>query len=298
MISFKQIQYALAVAKHLHFRKAADEASVSQSTLSTAIAEMEKQLGFEVFERDNKKVLVSQVGKLFLAKAKEIQMHMQEVEQLVQSQKGVLSFPMQMGIIPTICPYLLPRVLPALGEQYPEFELNITEDQSAPLIEKVRSGELDTAIIALPYPIEGLLTFEFWQEDLFWVSHCDDKCASGDSITSEELSNSNLMLLRDGHCLKDQALSAGKLSSRSTKSLDASNLTTLIQLVLGRMGSTLIPELALDQLVNIHPSLKIMQLSQTGPHRRLAFIVRPNYANLNNIEALMALFKSELSKSS
>ncbi len=294
MISLKQIRYALAVEKQLHFRRAAEECSISQSALSTALAEMEKQLGFAVFERDNKKVLVTPIGQQFLDKARDVQLQIDDLLKLSQTRAAVLSYPMSVGIIPTICPYLLPKVLPALAQSHPNFEFNVVEEQSAPLLDMVRSGEIDTAILALPYPTEGLLTFEFWQEDLYWISHGDDDLSDTDVITAKELENKKLMLLKDGHCLKDQALRACKMGSEKAQSLSATSLSTLIQLVIGKMGSTLIPAMALEQLVASSQTLNAKRLAEPGPHRRIAFVVRPNYANLNNIEALIDLFTIKL----
>ena len=294
MISLKQIRYALAVEKHLHFRKASESCAVSQSALSTALAEMERQLGFAVFERDNKKVLVTPIGQEFLGKAKSVQVQVDDLMKLSQSRDAVLTYPMSVGIIPTICPYLLPVVLPTLASEYPNFDFNVIEEQSSSLLEMVRSGEIDTAILALPYPIDGLLSFEFWQEDLYWISHGDDSIGSAEVVTAKELENKKLMLLKDGHCLKDQALSACRMGSEKAESLSATSLSTLIQLVIGKMGSTLIPEMALDQLVENNSKLKARRLAEPGPHRRIAFVVRPNYANLGSIEALIKIFKREL----
>ncbi len=267
---------------------------MSQSALSTALSEMERQLGFSVFERDNKKVLVTPIGQQFLDKARDVQVRVDDLMKLSQTQGAVLNYPMSVGIIPTICPYLLPKVLPALGEQYPNFEFNVIEEQSAPLLDMVRSGDIDTAILALPYPTDGLLTFEFWQEDLYWISHGDETIETNDVVTAKELENKKLMLLKDGHCLKDQALSACRMGSEKVQSLSATSLSTLIQLVIGKVGSTLIPAMALEQLVQASNNLQARRLAEPGPHRRIAFVVRPNYANVNNIEALMVLFKQQL----
>jgi len=296
MISLKQIRYAIALEKHLHFRKAAADCSISQSALSTALSEMEKLLGFSVFERDNKKVLITPVGADFLAKARNVQLQVEELMSLADIQRGVLSYSMKVGMIPTVCPYLLPKVLPELNAKYPQFELNVFEEQSASLLEKVRVGEIDTAILALPYPTEGLLTFEFWQEDLYWISHSDDVTSTSEIVTTQELERARLILLREGHCLKDHALSACQLGSDKAKSLNATSLTTLIQLVIGRFGSTLVPELALDALVKSDSNLSIKRLAEAGPHRRLAFVVRPNYTNLDDINALISLFRSQLER--
>lgn len=294
MISLKQIHYALAVQKTLHFKKAAEACSVSQSALSTALSEMEKQLGFPVFERDNKKVLVTPLGAQVLDIALNIKLRMDDLDKLAQAQKAPLSFPMSVGIIPTICPYLLPVVLPELLHRYPDFQLEVIEDQSHVLIDKVRSGEIDTAILALPFPHEGLLSFTFWEEDFYWVTHKDDKQANKKEIVTRDLAHTKLMLLKDGHCLKDHALAACKLPSDNRHSLNATSLNTLVQLIANKMGTTLMPEMALSQLVDPNPELVKLHLNEPGPHRQIAFIVRPNYTAINNIECLMTLFKQQL----
>ena len=294
MISLKQLTYALAVEKHLHFKRAAEACSVSQSALSTALNELEKQLGFQIFERDNKKVLVTPIGQQVLDKAQKITLQLDDLVKLADTQRSELSYPMSIGIIPTIAPFLLPIVLPTLTEHYPNLELKIVEEQSHELVDKVRRGEIDTAILALPYRCDGLLSFEFWQEDFYWITHSDEMKASCTEITANELEQSKLMLLQDGHCLKDHALSACNIPSDAQHSLSATSLNTLIQLVAGKFGSTLVPEMALEQLIEPNKSLSKARLAESGPHRTLAFVVRPNYAGVNNIELLMAHFKSAL----
>jgi len=295
MISLKQISYILAVEKTLHFKKAAELCSVSQSALSTAITEMEKQLGFQVFERDNKKVLITPVGVQCLKKAREIKLQMDDLNQLGMALKAPLSYPMSLGIIPTIGPYLLPSVLPSVRHQYPDFQMRIIEDQSHILVNKVKSGELDTAILALPFDIKGLLAFEFWEEDFYWITYSDDVLAQKKEIISDELKQSHLMLLEDGHCLKEHALAACKLSSSETDStLASTSLNMLIQMVAGRMGTTFIPAMALSQLLSGNSELKAVHLNEPGPHRKIAFITRANYPGVNNIELLMKLFRQQL----
>lgn len=292
MISLKQLVYALAVEDNLHFKKAADQCSVSQSALSTAITELEKQLGAQIFERDNKMVLVTAFGGQFLQRARAIKLQMDDLYNLAQAQHSPLSYPLSMGVIPTIGPYLLPKVLPSVRSRYPEFPLRIVEDQSHVLADQVRNGELDTAILALPYPLEGLLAFEFWQENFSWVTHASDAHAGQKEITSAELKEARLMLLKDGHCLKDHALAACRLQpSETDDSLSATSLYTLVQMVAGKMGSTLVPEMALKALLSDSTELKAVALSDSGPHRRIAFITRPNYIGVNNIELLRTLFR-------
>jgi LysR family hydrogen peroxide-inducible transcriptional activator len=294
MISLKQIHYALAVERHLHFKRAAEECNISQSALSTALSEMEKQLGFLVFERDNRKVLVTPLGRQVLERAQLIELQMEDLKKLVDSQREPLSTPLSLGVIPTIGPYLLPRVLPALQDQYPHLKLDLLEDQSAEVLDQLRRGALDAAIIALPYNCDGLLTFPFWQEDLLWIIHAEDENAGLQTASVEDLAKSHLMLLKDGHCLREHALSACKLENVSAHSFSATSLPTLIQLVAGRMGSTLVPEIALKQLVSGNAQLVKIPLEEPGPHRELAIAIRPNYPGMANMEALVQLFRQEL----
>ena len=294
MISLKQLRHALAVEKYLHFRKAAESCSVSQSALSTSLSTLEQQLGVVIFERDNKKVLVTPIGAEILQKAREIQLHVDDMEKLAESQSSVLSYPITVGIIPTICPYILPIVLPSLRAQYPDFNIKVIEETSSELVDKVRSGEIDTAILALPYPTEGLLNFEFWKEDFFWITHQDEMPHKKTEITAKDLSNANLMLLKDGHCLKDHALSACGFQGTNSHSLSATSLSTLIQLVIAKSGTTLIPEMALSQLIGADSPLSAIKLAEKGPHRSIAFIVRPNYVGTKNIETLMKVFTQSL----
>lgn len=297
MISLKQINYALAVEKTLHFKKASELCNVSQSALSTAISEMEKQLDIQVFERNNKKVLITAEGLLFLNKAKTIKRELDELYQLSQYGKAELSAPMTLGVIPTIGPYLLPKVLPEVRKQYPNFKLKIVEEQSHVLVDMVRNGELDCAVLALPYPVDGLMSFDFWQEDFYWVSHKDECPKQVTEITSNELELEKLMLLKDGHCLKDHALAACSLQSQIKESeFNSTSLHTLIQMVAGKLGTTLVPQMALDQLIHDDSELTAIHLNEPGPHRTISFIIRPNYVRVADIEVLQKIFSNELTK--
>jgi LysR family hydrogen peroxide-inducible transcriptional activator len=294
MISLRQIRYALAVEQTLHFKKAAEQCSISQSALSTALAEMEKQLGFQIFERDNKKVLVTPLGRQVLDKARLIKREMDDLMLLADTGSEVLSSPMAIGMIPTIAPYLLPTILPALETRYPNLELEVSEGQSLKLIEQVRNGDIDTAILALPFDIDGLLAFRFWRENFYWVTHVDDRLATARRIRAADIDSSELMLLAEGHCLKEHALAVCQLSGAATHNLGATSLATLVQLVAGKMGSTLVPEMAVESLVDSNPGLCKVPLAEAGPHREIALIVRPTYPRVADIEALKAVFTKEL----
>ena len=295
MISIKQLSYALAVEKTLHFKKAADLCFVSQSALSAALSELEKQLGLQIFERNNKQVLVTPIGREVLKRARDILLRIEDLEHLAGSHGAPLSFPLSLGVIPTIAPYLLPRIFPKLNECYPLAEINVVEEQSHQLVEMVRSGEIDTAILALPYPCEGLLTLEFWQEDFYWVTLKGSMHSQQTEITSDEVTQTRLMLLKEGHCLKDHALDVCKLTEqRANHGFGATSLNTLIQMVQGDLGTTLIPAMAKQQLIAANDRLSAIHLKEPSPHRRIAFVFRPNYTCLSSIEALANICKSSL----
>ena len=304
MISLKQITYALAVDQERHFKRAADACNVSQSALSTAISEMESQLGVMIFERDNKKVLVTPLGAQVLAKARNIKLQIDDLHDLTDGLKEPLSFPLTVGVIPTIGPFLLPLVLPAIKKKYPKLQLKLIEGTSAELTESVRTGEIDTAILALPYSIEGLHAFEFWDENFFVVAHKSssyaEKYNDSNPIASSQITTSDLLLLREGHCLKDHILDACKIkniestASVSNATLAGTSLYTLVQMVAGNLGATLVPEMAVKQMKRESRDLRFIPLKDKGPHRKLAFISRLNYSGVNGLQELMGLFKERL----
>lgn len=295
MISLKQLHYALAIEKTLHFKKAAEACNVSQSALSTSINELEKQLGVILFERNNKQVLITSNGRLILDKAKKVKIELDELLQISQINNHPFTNSMTIGVIPTIGPYLLPKVLPEVRQQYPEFKLKIIEDQSHVLVDKVRAGEIDAAILALPYAIEGLMSFEFWQEDFYWVCHKDESPNKVKEITSEELEIEKLMLLKDGHCLKDHALAACRLqNNKQDTDFDSTSLHTLIQMVAGKLGTTLVPQMALDQLTHNTSELSAIHLNEPGPHRTIALVIRPNYVRTKELTILKDIFTAQL----
>lgn len=295
MVSLKQLNYAVAVDKERHFKRAAESCSVSQSALSSAIAEMEHQLDAKLFERDNKRVLVTPIGEQVIDMARKILAQVDELHHLTQCEQAPLSYPMALGVIPTIGPYLLPCVLPQVREQYPNLQLSIVEEQSHRLVELVRRGELDAAIIALPYPLEGLSALEFWSEDFYLVAHQQEPIAQRAQVGAADLDTQNLLLLKDGHCLKEHAMAACGLNIQPVNdTLGHTSLYTLIQMVAGRMGTTLVPEMALQQLLSGTSELAAVHLDEPGPHRSIALVCRQNYSGMSNIRALSALFRQQL----
>jgi len=295
MITLRQLEFALAVAKHRHFKRAAEECNISQSALSLGIAELEKQLDTQIFERNNKQVLITPIGEEILVRAQRVFSEINDLTTRAQSHQTPLAYPMTVGMIPTIAPYLLPKVLPELKAQYPNFRMTVVEQQTERLLEQVRYGHIDTAIIALPYTVDGLHTFEFWQEDFFAVFPSDDSLADLKTISSDQLSTANLMLLGEGHCLTDQALNVCSFDRDEFKSnFSDASLNTLIQMALAGMGTTLIPEMALQQVRRQNNDVATIPLTEKGPHRRIAFVTRLNYARVDDVNLLATIFKKAL----
>ena len=296
MITLKQINYALSIQKNLHFKKAADECFVSPSTLSNAINEMEAQLGTQIFERDNKKVIVTKSGEEILKKAKEIKIQMQDIYKLGENRNSIGNLSISMGIIPTVGPFFLPLILPELKKKFPNLNLKIIEGQSTQLVSKVKDGDLDIAILALPFELKGLLALKFWKENFHLISHKDEFVKKRKKIKAKNIDTSDLLVLEDGHCLKKHIISACKISTKKEFSMESSSMGTLIQLVAGKMGKTLVPKLAVNQLIESIPSLVETELDEPGPHRELAVIIRPTYTGLQHVEELIEIFKEKLIK--
>lgn len=293
MITLRQLEFALAVAKHRHFKRAAEECNISQSALSLGVAELEKQLDTQIFERNNKQVLITPIGEEILIRAQRVFSEINDLTTRAQSHQTPLAYPMTVGMIPTIAPYLLPKVLPELKAQYPNFRMTVVEQQTERLLEQVRYGHIDTAIIALPYAVEGLHTFEFWQEDFFAIFPNDNPLANLKTISSDQLGKANLMLLGEGHCLTDQALTVCSFDRDEFKSnFSDASLNTLIQMALAGMGITLIPEMALNQVHRQNNEVATIPLTEQGPHRRIAFVTRLNYARVDDVNLLGNIFKA------
>ncbi len=296
MISLKQINYALSVGKNLHFKRAADECFISASTLSNAIREMEEQLGFKIFERDNRRVIVTKLGQDFLEKAAAVAVKMEDIKNISQLYAEPLSHKISIGMIPTVSPFLIPTVLPRLKQDYPKLELQLIEAKSQDLVNQVQNGEIDMGILALPYPVKDLRILKFWAEDFFWICRTEDERSARHKITAKELDLAELMLLEEGNCLTEHVLSACKVSYSHQHTFRVSNLNTLIQLVKAGMGTTLIPAMAIAQLVDSDKALTKAYLDEQRPHREIALVARETFTAMHEVDLLASIFSEELQK--
>lgn len=245
--TLKQLNYLCAVAKFRHFGQAAKSCHVSQPTLSAGIAELEDNLGITLVERDNKNVLLTDVGQSIVTRAQRILTHVDDLVSLAESAGKPFTGSLHLGVIPTIAPFLLPQFLPRFRKKYPDCQLFIREDLSANLIERLRAGELDVVLLALPYPTDGLDVEHLFHDEFLLAYYEQHPLADKSPLLSSDLQGRDVLLLEDGHCLRDHALEACRLSERDvTAPYQATSLNTIVQMVANQIGITLLPKMALD----------------------------------------------------
>lgn len=278
--SLRQLQYFIALSQAGTFYAAAAECHVTQSTLSAGIAELEKTLGHILFERNPKKLDLTMVGQRLLPLALSLMLDAENLVHSANSQREPLTGKLSLGIIPTIAPYLIPHFLGALRDAYPELELTIREDMSARQLDYLKSGIVDVVLMALPYDTGELATLTLWEEPFFFVEKKQQtKMSLMPLMKSSDIIMDNLLLLDDGHCLRDHILSAcqlkgqGKGKSTAQKAFGATSLTTLIQMVQHGYGSTLLPAMAIDPH-HAPENLSVSRFSDPQPTRTIALVWR------------------------
>jgi LysR family hydrogen peroxide-inducible transcriptional activator len=221
---------------------------VSQSTLSAGIQELEQRLGGALVERSKRNVRLTALGEQVAERARSLLAEAEALVALGRSASEPLSGPLRLGVIPTISPYLLPRLLPALRRKHAKLRLYLTEDLTARIVERLNAGNLDLLLLALPYDLPGLETMKLFDDPFLFASRPDHPLAQGPDkpLPPARLDHEPLLLLEDGHCLRDQALAACKLGERRRQPFAATSLPTLIQMVDNGLGSTLLPRMAVS----------------------------------------------------
>lgn len=247
--TLKQLRYLTALLEAGHFGRAAETCLVTQSTLSAAIAELETLLGAVLVERTKRRVAFTPLGEEVVAMARPILQGVEDIMQLAETAQEPLTGPLRMGVIPTISPFLLPQILPLLRKAYPGLQLYLKEDLTAALLEQLETGSLDVVLLALPYDAANIETMSLFEDRFSLVCRADDPMADLKQIASTDLSPDSLLLLADGHCLRDHALSVCSLRPQAPRGqgpFEATSLFTLVQMVANGLGATLAPQLALD----------------------------------------------------
>ena len=289
-LKLKDLRYLVAVAELRHFGRAAARCFVSQPTLSAQLKKLEQALGVQLIERAPNNVSLTEAGEQIVARARRIIEASDEVVALARTQRDPLAGPSRLALLPTIGPYLLPRVAPAIRRALPRLELRLYEYQTAPMLERLRGGELDVGILALPVELNGLEARELYREAFMVALPDRHPLAAHDTLRAADLKGETLLLLEEGHCLRDQALEVcGTASVSESQDFRATSLETLRQMVAAGAGVTLLPELASRGAYGNARGVRVRPFARPAPVRRIGAVWRKTTARGAAIEALARL---------
>ncbi len=292
----KQLRYFLALEKYTHFGKAAAACFVSQSAFSTAIRELESTLNKQLVDRSNKQVTITQTGRAIATRAASIVRELEELTALAKRSSEPLNGSLNLGIIPTIAPFLLPRFLPPLEQQYPSLTLYLREDLTARLYQQLMDGELDLILIALPYELKNVEVMPLFRDPFYLLTKQNSKHLDIEHYSPDKLNDDNVLLLEDGHCLRDHAISACKLQKKGQLNpFAATSLLTLTQMVAADIGVTFIPEMALNSPIVAQQGLVTTALPK-GSYRDIGLAWRSSSAQSQEFTILGELIKKYCSK--
>jgi len=295
--TLRQLQYLTNVVEEKHFGHAAEKCFVTQSTLSAGIQDLEQLLEVSLLERTNRKVLPTPIGEEIASRAQQILSLSEDLVDLAQSEKNPFSGRIQIGIIPTISPFLLPKVLPTVRKQLPNLEIVLIEDQSERLLDRLESGSIDVAVLAFPFNTRGL-THRVFAKEPFWIAMPKNHdLANAKHLKAADLPTNELLLLAEGHCMREHALSACQLpASAQRKSVQATSLYTLIEMVASGLGITLIPDMAINSDMVSHSDISLVPLENNNNQavREIGLVWRPSFRRTATLEQLAQTFSDAL----
>jgi LysR family transcriptional regulator, hydrogen peroxide-inducible genes activator len=285
-LSLRALGYLVALAEARHFGKAAERCFVSQPTLSAQIKKMEDQLGVQLVER-GQQVRLTDIGERVVERALRVLDEAREIEELARNFQDPLAGEVRIGLIPTVGPYLLPHIAGPLHERFPRLKLLLLEYQTHALVELLKSGEIDVGILALPIPPERLVSRGLYTESFQVALPAGHSLARRKRLSLDDLDGETLLLLEEGHCLRDQALEACRLARiREAPDFRATSLETLRQMVAAGVGITLLPTLAVDPQGSRAPALAMRRFEPPEPSRTIAAAWRPGCAREQTIDLL------------
>ncbi len=292
-LKLKDLRYLVAVADTRHFGRAAERSFVSQPTLSAQLKKLEDYLGVQLIERAPKRVALTAAGEEIVERARRILEASEEIVELAKGHRDPLAGQLKLALLPTIGPYLLPNVAARLRKQLPRLELMLYEYQTDPMLEKLHSGEIDVGILALPVQMDGLDSYELYKEPFTVAVPTSHKLASRQSIKVDDLAHETLLLLEDGHCLRDQALDiCAGADVNEKQNFRGSSLETLRQMVAAGVGITLLPELAGRGAYGAARGVTIRPFVKPVPTRTIGAVWRKSSARREAILALAKLIEA------
>ena len=292
-MNLKDLKYLVALADTGHFGRAAERSFVSQPTLSAQLKKLEEYLGVKLVERQPKNVQLTEVGKQVVVRARRMLEAGEEIVELARNNTDPLAGKLKIALIPTIGPYLLPRVMQKIRKALPHLGLMLYEHQTEALLKRLRDGRIDVGIMALPTGMEGLETRELYEEAFMVALPNGHALAAKETVKVSDLKGQTLLLLEDGHCLRDQALEVcSRIDIREAEDFRATSLETLRQMVVAGLGITLLPETAVESPFGSQRGLTIRQFARPTPTRTVGAVWRKSSTRTAAIRAVCDVLDS------
>jgi LysR family hydrogen peroxide-inducible transcriptional activator len=296
-VNLRDLRYLVALADERHFGRAAERCFVSQPTLSAQIRKLEEYLGVTLVERQPKRVTLTETGAKIVQRARRVLLEADAIVEVAKTERDPLAGPLRLALIPTVGPYLLPEIARPLKRALPRLKLMLYEYRTDPLLERLRDGELDLGILALPVATDGLETAELYEERFTLAVPANHPLAARERVRIGDLGGETLLLLEDGHCLRDQALEVcSRIGLGEGGDYRATSLETLRQMVAAGHGVTLLPELAAAAPVGTARGLKVKPFAKPAPSRTIGAVWRKTTTRGKAIEAVIAAIRGAMNK--
>jgi LysR family transcriptional regulator, hydrogen peroxide-inducible genes activator len=294
MITLRQLRYLAALAEHRHFGRAAQACAVTQPALSMQIRELEKALGAELVERRPNEIVLTELGCEIARRCDGILAAVRDLAEVARHQSRPLVGRIGLGVIPSLAPYVLPKVLPALQRRYPECRVELRETLTKPLLDELLRGMLDVVMLALPVVDADVATLALFDDPFLLAAPSSDPMASADRVSARDVDAGRLILLEEGHCLRDQALAYCDAMRRDAAvGLGATSLATVMQMVANGHGVTLVPQIAADVEVR-DARVKLLRFAEPEPLRKVGLAWRKTSPRRTDFLALAALMADAL----
>lgn len=292
-MNLRDLRYLVALADHKHFGKAAAACFVSQPTLSTQVRKLEEELEVALVERAPRRVMLTPVGRDIAERARRILDEVSELKESARRTKDPEAGSVRLGLFPTLGPYLLPHVIPQIRARFPRLELLLVEEKTDVILRQLREGKLDAGVLALPLHDESLHCEMLFDEPFLLAVPVSNALARRDAIRLKDLANESLLLLEDGHCMRDQALDVCELAGAGERTgFRATSLETLRQMVAANVGITLLPALAVQPPVPRSENIRLIPFKSPSPHRQIAMVWRKSSAMGEFLEKLAAVLRA------
>jgi len=292
-MNLRDLRYLVALADHKHFGKAASASFVSQPTLSTQVKKLEDELGMALIERNPRNVLLTEVGQAVVARARILLREADEIKNIARRARDPEAGSLRLGIFPTLGPYLLPHVVPAIVKRFPKLEMQLFEEKTATILTRLHEGTLDAGILALPIHDDSLHAEFLFEESFVLATSKGDPLAKAKKIKLADIADVNLMLLDEGHCLRDQALEVCRMAGAGERAgFRATSLETLRHMVAANAGTTLLPALSVHPPAPLTENVVLVPFAAPQPHRRIAMVWRRSSALTAFLYRLAPIFKA------